>query len=334
MNLEFSLQNELVQLPFQVTEQQWIMYEKAREVLYSDPRSPYFVQKIKRNMIERPDSVTSNYDTGENRGTNKTLRAAQRIAEILFNHRFRNRLMSETNREPAAHYLSLGMIAKELRNERKITSPHPDYTLEDFMKMWIRMRQTVSLSRVNLPKMYPDKVHFLDIEIPFSLIGDAMVVDTDTFVDIRKTNIQAQSEAFDQSSQLISDNSLIDVFLQHNVIMDDPSINKEEITENMGTRDTGQLGWQWMNKRMFELQDELRLSDQKSFSIEDLRTSPYFRNEVVMPAFYQYYLKYWRIPKGHGFVGENPYINENKYLLWKLIQAFKLNMRAVREYSV
>ncbi len=313
-------------VPFMVDEEQMRAYRESREYLFNGGDAQRFERRVEGNMLNRPDKVTTVLRGGENRGTNKGGRCAQAVAETLFYERFKEHLLKSTGREAVPHYFSLGLGLKYL-GERGFVNPlhHPFYDAVELRRSWDFIFMATAHARMALPRLYPQYVHRLELELPLTLMGNALNVDPDTFVDFALTNPKAQEDAAVQSDSLenrTTDFNLHKKFLENEVKTDYPDIMPQDIKWNQGTRESMIASRGKVNDLMLKAQAEGMVEPRVHFTEEELR-DPTYRSEVALQAYITYLIKNdWRIPKGHWHIGNGNYILGEKHYFVRLLSAY------------
>lgn len=326
LEMDQSQSMEYTLLPYLVDEQQMQEYREGREYLYNGRGAKRYERKVRKNMTLFPSEVTLDVKGGPNRGSNKESRAGQAIAGMLFDRRFHNHHLSLTGKEPVAHYLSLGWALKVL-GERKFVDPshHPFYRPQELQIAWDFIYASTALARVKLPQLYPQYTHRLELELPFTLMGTAMNVDPNSFMDFALANTQGQEEAATQSDACKShtiDLVLNKKFQEFGVKTDYPDIKPEDIAWNMGSRESMIASNEKVNELMLQAMFEGKLIPKIQFTREEL-TDLEFRNNQALPAYVRYQMsEVWRIPRGQRLIRENPYISGKKHYFVRLVRTY------------
>lgn len=322
------------------------MYRSKKEFVFGIPgtgsykRKRRFVRKIQDNMIQYPNKVSRVMVTGESGGTGKEGECGQWLAQILLNPRFKENLFDATGKEPMAWYLSLGMGFRELRNEGRVTSVHPNYDLSDFEKAWYRLALNRSLARINLPRMYPDYAHFIVEEQPFSLIDHFSMEDNplefylqDGMV-FRLTNPQAQADAADAREAFNPDVLNAD-FVERLGRLSVRFDTTDEVTIsnswNFGNKKAAQRAREGVNLIMLDAKTSGRWDDAPSFTLKDLETKPDFRNRTLLPQYALYRARKWGLHRGQLVIDDGIYNPGDKHYWKKLLRVCELPTKEIRD---
>lgn len=324
------------------------MYQSKEEFICGLPgagsykRKKRFVRKIQDNLKKYPHQVTKVMVTGESGGTGKEGECGQWLAHILLNPGFKENLFDATGKEPMAWYLSLGMGFRELRNEGRVTSEHPNYDLSDFEKVWYRLALNRSLARINLPRMYPDYVHLIVEEQPFSLIDHFTQENTplDFYLQdgmvFRLTNPQAQADAAD-AREAFNPNVLNVNFVEKlgslSVVFDTTDEVTISNSWNFGNKEAAQRAREGVNLMMLDAKTSGRWDGAPDFTLEDLKTRLDFRNRTILPQYALYRTRKWGVRRGQLVFDDGIYNPGDKHYWKKLLRVCELPTKEIREYS-
>jgi len=317
--------------------QQDYYLRRSSVFLNSDPGNKPFIEAIRKEMISFPNDVVLVSVVGESGGNSKTSTAGELLAKLTLSKQFRNQLLKGTGKEPMGHYITMPIVARNLREgpNPKITSPHPYWNDGEVLSIQDEMFMNIVMGVKRLPLIDPGKSHVIIAEYVTHLMGDSIYIDPHTFVMFRKTNPQGQEVAanirgsFDPEDPDEPDNR----FDNNNVEPDKRGLGKEDYAWSMGTPASAEMGRRVVNSKLCENKPKLIGRGIPDFDISDLAQNPGFRNDVVLTEFYWLKLDEWKVYPGQGRVSENPWQGGKKYLFFDLLHSNELDVRRLQLFG-
>lgn len=323
--------------------------EMAKLISATKKATKGIINKVIRNMIDRPHVATILWIKGEGGGVGKTGSSAHIIADMLFNPRTVKRF-ADNGLIADVGYLAMTTVGqdgkKRLAPDGLPLVQHfaPEWDARDISNIRMTLLDTVNMATpktnyMNLEK-YPDQKR-ATLWVVEDLTGfegnEPYAVNQDHFAIWRLTDFEAQRNASEQrkyNNQPEKQVLAAQLFEEHGgVVLDRKNVMSSDLFDYMGMEPSRDRAFHRMNGILYAAKEELNLPGEwGAFNLSDLQSNRYFRDQIALPAFYDMRRKVLGFLPGHSIVIPNIFQSGDLYYNFHLIRATQVDSNAVRDF--